>query len=172
MEQDRMKSQLRRFFSESRPSSKKEEAPMMKTTFDQLLAKTEVDFKSVLKLYFQYFVIFITHGFLFFYLPIQGNLKYTLKSYCDPDETGEDTCNAFNQNPYIIVFYVLSGVYLWISALQVRDGLPEVMHHYFMMGRYHWFNKLIFNIFMNIPFIFELRVFIDWTYTKTSLDVF
>lgn len=54
----------------------------------------------------------------------------------------------------------------------MRHGLPEVMHIYFMMGRFNPFNKAIFNVFMQIPFIFELRVFIDWTYTKTALDVF
>lgn len=47
-----------------------------------------------------------------------------------------------------------------------------MMQIYFMMGRYHWLNKAVFITFMQIPFIFELRVFIDWTYTKTSLDVF
>ena len=41
-----------------------------------------------------------------------------------------------------------------------------------MMGSYSLVNKAVFNVFMQIPFILELRVFIDWTYTKTSLDVF
>lgn len=41
-----------------------------------------------------------------------------------------------------------------------------------MMGRFHWLNKYIFLVFYYIPFVFELRTFIDWTYTKTSLDVY
>ena len=67
---------------------------------------------------------------------------------------------------------MLCCLYFWVSALQMRRGLPEVMQVNFMMNRYHWFNKGVFKVFMNIPFLFELRVFIDWTYTKTSLDVF
>ena len=70
------------------------------------------------------------------------------------------------------MFYLLCCLYFWISALQVREGVPEVMQIYFMMGKYHWFNKAVVNVFMQIPFLFELRVFIDWTYTYTSLDVF
>ena len=50
--------------------------------------------------------------------------------------------------------------------------MPEVMSSYFMMGRFHWSNKYVFNTFMIIPFLFELRIFIDWTFTKTALDVY
>ena len=46
------------------------------------------------------------------------------------------------------------------------------MQTYFMMGSYASLNRNMFNIFMNVPFLFELRVFIDWTVTKTALDVF
>lgn len=118
-EQDRVK--LKRDFSSSIRSSwvKKEDAggPLLKTTLDQLLAKTEVDFKSVMKLYFQWFVILFTHGLLFFFLPINGNLKYTNQGYCSVNLQPGEVCNAFNSNWYIMLFYVLSCVYLWISAL-------------------------------------------------------
>ena len=46
------------------------------------------------------------------------------------------------------------------------------MRSYFMMNRFHYINKYIFLGYYNIPFIFELRCFIDWTYTQTSLDVY
>ena len=46
------------------------------------------------------------------------------------------------------------------------------MQTYFMMGNYSSVNRWIFNVFMNVPFLFELRVFIDWTVTKTALDNF
>ena len=41
-----------------------------------------------------------------------------------------------------------------------------------MLNRYHWLNKYIFLGFYNIPFIFELRTIIDWTYAKSALDVY
>lgn len=114
------------------------------------------------------------HGLLFFYLPISGNLKTTNLTYCDHEitQSTDSGCNDFKSNWYMICFYMLSCQYFWLSALQIKYGLPEVMHTFFMMGQYNSVNKLIFNVFMQIPFIFELRVFIDWTYTKTSLDVF
>lgn len=46
------------------------------------------------------------------------------------------------------------------------------MKTYFMMGDYGKINRYTQLVFMNIPFIFELRVIIDWTYTRTALDVF
>ena len=42
----------------------------------------------------------------------------------------------------------------------------------FMMKDYNKYEKAVFMGYMFIPFIFELRTFIDWTYTATSLDVF
>lgn len=41
-----------------------------------------------------------------------------------------------------------------------------------MMGSYTRFNCYSFRGFMAIPFLFELKTFADWTFTKTSLDVF
>jgi hypothetical protein len=46
------------------------------------------------------------------------------------------------------------------------------MKTYFMMGGYTVVNRGTQEVFMQIPFLFELRVFIDWTFTKTALDVF
>jgi len=116
------------------------------------------------------------HIILFFYLPSHGTYKLSGDEYCIIGPNGElvaeEGCNAFSENRSLIIFYLLCCVYFWISAIQVREGLPEVMQIYFMMSKYNWFNKAIFNFFMQIPFIFELRVFIDWTYTQTSLDVF
>lgn len=121
------------------------------------------------KLYFQWLLIILCHGLVFFWLPISGNLKLTNRAYC---VTGSASCNSFDRNYSLICFYVLCCAYLWVSALQIRDGHPEVMQTMFMMGRYHWLNKAIFMVFLYTPFIFELRTFIDWSFTATSLDVF
>jgi len=40
------------------------------------------------------------------------------------------------------------------------------------MGSYTRLNCYMFRGFMAIPFLFELKTFSDWTFTKTSLDVF
>lgn len=77
-----------------------------------------------------------------------------------------------NQNKSIAIFYILYCFYFYVSAIQIKYGLPEVMSSYFMLNRYHWLNKYIFLGFYNVPFIFELRTIIDWTYSKSSLDVY
>lgn len=41
-----------------------------------------------------------------------------------------------------------------------------------MMGDYNRVNSYSFRAFMAIPFLFELKTFADWSFTKTSLDVF
>lgn len=93
----------------------------MKISFDELLAKTHIDFRSVMKFYFQWITLAFLHGLLFFYLPISGNLKTHAKTYCDPRgslASGKPTaCNDFKDNWYIISFYILSCFYFWLSAL-------------------------------------------------------
>jgi hypothetical protein len=41
-----------------------------------------------------------------------------------------------------------------------------------MMSGYTNVNRYALKGFMAIPFIFELKTFADWTFTKTALDVF
>lgn len=41
-----------------------------------------------------------------------------------------------------------------------------------MMNSYSIVNKLALQVFMAVPFLFELKTFVDWTFTKTALDVF
>jgi hypothetical protein len=131
--------------------------------------------RNVMKFYFQWIVLILVHFVLFFYLPITGNIKLNQQSYCDENKYGnvpDYKCNDLNKNKTLLVFYILSCAYFFISALQVKHGFPEVMSSYFMMWRFHWSNKYVFNTFMVIPFLFELRIFIDWTFTKTALDVY
>lgn len=42
----------------------------------------------------------------------------------------------------------------------------------FMMNNYGIVNHYSFKVFMAIPFLFELKTFADWTFTRTALDVF
>lgn len=114
------------------------------------------------------------HASLFFYLPIQGNYKLHGTTWCDYRiiDNQDYACNELDLNPSLWWFYGLCCCYLFVSALQIRYGLPEDSTGYFMMNRYHWTGKFPFQIFYNVPFIFEMRSFIDWTFAKTSLDLF
>jgi hypothetical protein len=41
-----------------------------------------------------------------------------------------------------------------------------------LIGNYTSITKAIFLTWYNIPFLFELRTILDWTFTPTSIDVF
>ena len=112
-----------------------------------------------------------------------GNEKiYVDQWWCDvtplsPKSTVDTTaalgnCNNLDRNKYISVFYLLNCVYFVLVAYQIKLGRPDAMGSQFMMKDYNKYEKAVFMGYMFIPFIFELRTFIDWTYTKTSLDVF
>ena len=51
-------------------------------------------------------------------------------------------------------------------------GMPEIRKGSFMQDRFDPISGYIFRGFYYIPFIFELRTIIDWTFTSTALDVF
>lgn len=40
------------------------------------------------------------------------------------------------------------------------------------MGNFDVVSKAIFQVWYYIPFLFELRTIIDWTFARTALDVF
>jgi piezo-type mechanosensitive ion channel component 1/2 len=63
-------------------------------------------------------------------------------------------------------------LYFCIAGYQVAVGLPELRKGSFMVGQYDIVSCYTFRSYMAIPFIFELKTIIDWTFTKTALDVF
>jgi hypothetical protein len=72
----------------------------------------------------------------------------------------------------LICFYLLYCSYFFFSALQVRFGLPELRKGNFLMEGTEKINKIGFLVFQKIPFLWELRIVIDWTFTKTAIDLF
>ena len=75
-------------------------------------------------------------------------------------------------NPFLMIFYLLYCLYFFYSALQIRYGYPELKKGNFMMTDTTSINKIGFQIFLNIPFLLELKTFTDWSFTRTGLDVF
>ena len=77
-------------------------------------------------------------------------------------------------NPFLLGFYLLYCVYFLISALQIRYGLPEFRKGNFAMTMSDtgFINKTMLQIYLAIPFILELKIISDWTFTRTSLDLF
>jgi hypothetical protein len=69
---------------------------------DQVLARTNIDFKSVVKFYFQWFVLLAAHWLLFFWLPVTG---------------GANTSEGFGGRRAIQGCYILCCLYFYLSAM-------------------------------------------------------
>ena len=63
---------------------------------------------------------------------------------------------------------LLSAVYLMLSAQQVRMGYPMFTHH-FLTKHYGNSKYYIYLVFRIVPFVFEMRSLLDWTFTNTTL---
>ena len=102
--------------------------------------------------------IFI-HLFIFFYLPYYGVV----------DEN--ETLNTMSNNIIILLFYLLYIFYFIFSAFQIKYGLSDLRKMSGLMKSSNLFHNIFYKIFKNIPFLFELKNFIDWTFTTTALDL-
>jgi len=66
-------------------------------------------------------IVAIIHFLIFWYIPIQGNIKLYKKPICDRNVFG---CRNFQDNGFLRVFYLLVCVYFYFSAVQIRAGFP------------------------------------------------
>ncbi|KRY53667.1 Piezo-type mechanosensitive ion channel component 2, partial [Trichinella britovi] len=109
--------------------------------------------KNVLKkLIFQYFLVFGTHIWIFFVLPaITGRMSV--------------------KNKPAMLWYMVKGIYLLISAVQIRCGYSSQLLSNFLTKQYGLVNYILFTCYRIVPFLFELRSLIDWTWTQTSMSL-
>ena len=116
------------------------------------------------------FITIFSHIFIFFYLPMQGNYNIRNAIYCINDD--EEGCNDFLENPLLVIFYILYVIYLIGSALQIKYGFYDMKRKSMLKSGTNNYNGWIFNIFKNIPFLYEIKLSIDWTFTNTCLSLF
>lgn len=144
----------------------------MKTiTKDLALAKKERDqaINTILlfKLIVHGILLVGVHLVIFWYFPGNSN-----KVYCDNPKR-QKTCNDFANNMFLKIFYALYVLYLTFEAQQIRFGLPSFTEISFPLMRYIGpYTSGLFKFYRGAPFLFELRTVIDWTFTKTGLDIF
>ena len=123
----------------------------------------------LLQKYILHLVITIfAHGFIFFYLPMKGNINIGNAIYCIE---GED-CNDFTYNPALIIFYCLYVVYLMYSGLQVKYGFYDLRRKSLLKSGNSSISGGIYAAYKAIPFLYEIKLAIDWTFTSTCLDLF
>uniref|UniRef100_A0A158Q6P6 Piezo-type mechanosensitive ion channel component n=1 Tax=Elaeophora elaphi TaxID=1147741 RepID=A0A158Q6P6_9BILA len=74
-------------------------------------------------------------------------------------------------NRLLISLYLIKSAYLLMSAWHMRNGYPSVMNRDIVASGAGIFRLIILKIYLNIPFLFELRTVMDWTFTSTALTM-
>ena len=113
-------------------------------------------------------VTLFSHILIFFYLPMKGNYNIGRAIYCIEDED----CNDFLYNKKLIVFYCLYLIYLIFSALQIKYGFYDMKRKSLLKSENNSINSGIYSVFKAIPFLYEIKLAIDWAFTNTGLDLF
>ncbi len=69
-----------------------------------------------------------------------------------------------------MLFYGISALGFLCSALQIKYGIDQKSKGF--MDVYTWYNGMVYMAFRAVPFLFEFKIFSDWTFTKTALRLF
>ena len=114
------------------------------------------------------FTVIFSHIVIFFVFPMIGNINLGSDIFCSSGKK----CNYFVDNYMIIIFYILYMGYLILSGLQIKYGFYDIQRKsLFKTGEDNIFGKAG-NIFKAIPFLYEIKNAIDWTFTSTCFDLF
>ena len=63
-------------------------------------------------------------------------------------------------------------MYLISSGLQIKYGFYDMKKKSMLKSGDQSLNGMIYNAYKAIPFLYEIKLAIDWTFTKTCLDLF
>ncbi|KAL7719903.1 SH3 domain-containing protein [Entamoeba marina] len=103
------------------------------------------------KLVLQYFSLIFYHVLIFFVYPSIVTTKTT------------STTIALD------IFYIFKIVYWVLSVQQIKSGYLVLSSKRILMRNYSYLSWLIFSTYYTIPFLYEIRTILDWTFAKTSM---
>lgn len=75
------------------------------------------------------------------------------------------------QNPWLVFFYFFWSYYFYNSALQIKHGFPMQPYKQAFSNDTSTLTYYAWRTYKAIPFIWEMKVIIDWTVTSTCLDL-
>lgn len=104
------------------------------------------------RLVFHISLVVIIHIWLFFVIPM-----YTGRNFTD------------NSAP--MFWYIFKTIYLILSANQIKSGYPTRILGNCFTKKYTLLNLYLFKVYMAIPFLYDLRLIMDWIWTESSLDL-
>ena len=91
----------------------------------EYLTKNKDSDSVVGKYYLQLILLIFVHLCVFWFFPIKANILIQGHGYCDyEDKLTSSKCNEVRQNWGLICFYLLYCLYFYLSALQIRFGMP------------------------------------------------
>ena len=104
------------------------------------------------RLVFHMSLVVIVHIWLFFVIPL-----YTRRN--------------FTANSAPMFWYIFKTIYLLLSANQIKSGYPTRILGNCFTKKYTLLNLYLFKTYMAIPFLYDLRLIMDWIWTESSLDL-
>ena len=123
----------------------------------------------IIKFISQIILVIFIHLFIYLYLP--STIKINQNTEEQTGKNIEISNKNVTKNMYISMFYILYIFYFLFSGLQIKYGFTDIEKISSRMRASNFFAYISYNIYINIPFLFELKNFIDWTFTSTALNL-
>ena len=133
------------------------------------IQKEEFNCPLFQKYILQILIVVFGHIFIFFFMPMIGNLNLNNNIYCSSED---EVCNDFLYNKTLIFFYLLYLLYFVSSGLQVKYGFYDMKRISVLKAKSNSISGIIYNTYKALPFLYEIKLGIDWTFTSTCLDLF
>eukprot|EP00754_Rhynchopus_humris_P030721 Rhum_TRINITY_DN15289_c9_g1::Rhum_TRINITY_DN15289_c9_g1_i1::g.144465::m.144465 len=86
------------------------------------------------------------------------------------DGGGNATMSSGTQAAGAVVF-LARCLWLFLSGKQIQRGFPEIRQHDCFTGTNHWLIFSVYNGVRVIPFLWEIRVLLDWSCSSTGLKL-
>jgi hypothetical protein len=136
-------------------------------------SKSKISWSQKSKWILHMFLIVVFHVYVFYFVPLYSSITMYGQPQCNKDKQKFYGCFNFKENHYLKGLYVLMIMYLWLSARQISLGFPiyRSASSIFNEEAIDPTNVSIVFGAMQIPFIIETRLIIDWVASKTSLDM-
>lgn len=112
----------------------------------------------------------LSHIFIFFFITMTGNYNLNNAFYCIREQP-TDECNDFLENKTTTVFYLFYLIYLIFSGLQIKYGFYDLKRKSIFKNIYS-IQGYIYYAYKLIPFYYQIKNVVDWTFTPTSLNLF
>ena len=86
--------------------------------------------------------------------------------------TSRQIKGIYNPTNFLIAFSFFYFFYFFLSALQIRFGYKKYKSLNSMLTRRRQFNSIMTSIFTAVPFLYELKLMMDYSFCQTSLKLF